>query len=395
MAGSIRKRTWTTRKGESKAAWQAAYFDQHSKRHARQFTTRRAADAWLTRTKGDVAAGIHTPDANSITVKEAAELWLTRRESKLLERGSLRTYRGYVTHILPRLGHVKLSRLTAPMVDAFADRLGDTLSWYRAGKVLSALKMILNAAQRRGLVGHNAALPVKMADDDRSERPVAVGVDVPTIGEARTIIDAATGRNRARLMTAAFTGLRASELRALTWNDLELERCVVSVSKRADWWGTIGRPKSKAAYREVPLIPRLVNALKEWQLACPPPPDGKPALVFPGRDGDPLNHGSLQLAFDEVQRAAGVVDATGKPKYSLHSLRHFFASWEIGQDAPPKRLQQLMGHSSIKMTYDVYGHWLADIEDDHARMAAGEAAVFGSAAARELTATQARHRGKR
>ena len=63
-------------------------------------------------------------------------------------------------------------------------------------------------------------------------------------------------------MTAAFTGLRASELRALTWNDLELERCVVSVSKRADWWGTIGKPKSKAAYREVPLIPRLVNALK-------------------------------------------------------------------------------------------------------------------------------------
>ena len=105
MAGTVRKRTWTTRKGETKAAWQAVYFDQNRKRHARQFTTRPAADTWLTRTNGDVAAGIHTPDANSITVKEAAQLWLTRRESKRLERGSLRTYHGYVTHIVPLIGH--------------------------------------------------------------------------------------------------------------------------------------------------------------------------------------------------------------------------------------------------------------------------------------------------
>ena len=141
------------------------------------------ADAWLTRTKTEVKDGIHTPDAESVTVAEAAELWLSRRKTRLLERGSLRTYSGYVTHILPLLGRMKLSRLTTPMVEAFADTLVKHLSWQRAGKVLSALKMILNNAQRRGLVAQNVALPVRMEEDERGERPLAVGVDVPTIAE--------------------------------------------------------------------------------------------------------------------------------------------------------------------------------------------------------------------
>jgi integrase len=388
MAGTIRKRTWTTRKGEEATAWVADYFDQHGKRHRQQFATKRAADAWLTRTKTEVKDGIHTPDAESVTVAEAAELWLNRRKTRLLERGSLRAYSGYVTHILPLLGRVKLSRLTTPMVEAFADALVKSLSWQRAGKVLSALKMILTHAQRRGLIVQNVALPVRMEEDERSERPLVVGVDVPTVAEMRTLLETATGVNRARLMVAAFTGLRGSELRALTWSDLEFDRRMLTVRQRADWWGALGRPKSRNGYRDVPLIPRLVTTLKEWRLACPHPQDGEPDLVFPGRRGKVLSHTSLQAAFDNAQRVAGITAqgelapaAAGnlalKPKYHLHALRHFFASWEIAQHSPPKRLQQLMGHSSIKMTYDTYGHWLADVEDDHVRFAAGEVAVFG------------------
>jgi len=376
MAGTVHKRSWVTRKGEEKTAWVADYFDQHGKRHRKHFATKRAGDAWLTQAKTEVKDGLHTPDAESVTVAEAAELWLTRRKTRLLERGSLRTYGGYVDHILPLLGQTKLSRLTTPMVEAFADALVKTLSWQRAGKVLSALKMIVNNAQRRGLVAQNVALPVRMEDDERDERPLAAGVDVPTIAEMRVLLDTATGVNRLRLMIAAFTGLRASELRALPWPALDIERRMLTVSQKADWWGDIGRPKSRNGYREVPLIPRLVTALKEWRLACPPTTPGEPELVFPGRRGKVLSHTTLQAAFDEVQCAAGIVIA-GKPKYHLHALRPFFASWEIAQHAPPKRLQQLMGHGSIKMTYDTYGHWLASVDDDHVRFAAGEVAVFG------------------
>ena len=82
------------------------------------------------------------------------------------------------------------------MVEAYADTLVKNLSWQRAGKVLSALKMILNNAQRRGLVAQNVALPVRMEEDERGERPLAVGVDVPTIAEMRTLLERPRGRTR-------------------------------------------------------------------------------------------------------------------------------------------------------------------------------------------------------
>jgi len=172
MAGTVRKRSWINRKGEIKTAWVADYFDQHRKRHTRQSSTKRNADAWLTRIKVDVASGIHAPDTDSITVKDAAERCLSRRETQLLERGTLQVYRGYVAHILPRLGHVKLSRLTAPIAEAFADALARSLTWHRARMVLPALKMLLKNAHRRELVGQNVALPVRIGADERRQRPL-------------------------------------------------------------------------------------------------------------------------------------------------------------------------------------------------------------------------------
>ena len=78
----------------------------------------------------------------------------------------------------------------------------------------------------------------------------------------------------------------------------------------------------------------------------------------------------------ELPRAAGVIDQDGKPKYSgLHALRHFFASWCInptergGLGLPPKVVQQLLGHSSIVMTMDTYGHLFPASDDVHQRLA--------------------------
>ena len=64
-----------------------------------------------------------------------------------------------------------------------------------------------------------------------------------------------------------------------------------------------------------------------------------------------------------------------RAKYGLHALRHFFASWAIERNFSPKRLQALLGHSSIQMTFDTYGHLFPSLEDDHAKFAAGELAL--------------------
>jgi integrase len=127
----------------------------------------------------------------------------------------------------------------------------------------------------------------------------------------------------------------------------------------------------------VPLPPQVVNALREWKLRCP---KGAHGLVFPTPSGDGIAlHNNIVRRFAAAVCAAGVVDKDDKPKYSgLHALRHFYASWCInprergGLGLPPKVVQQLLGHSSIVMTMDVYGHLFPASDDVHQRLAEAE-----------------------
>jgi integrase len=206
-------------------------------------------------------------------------------------------------------------------------------------------------------------------------RGLAVGVDIPTADEIKAII-AAAGRWRPVLLTAIFTGLRSSELRGLRWSDVDLKHGELQVHQRADRYNVIGKPKSKASTRAVPLGPLVLNALREWKLACP---KGELGLVFPTAKGTIGRHNNIVRAFKATVRAAGLVRKNGKPKYTgLHALRHFYASWCInppdrgGQGLPPKVVQAQLGHSSIVMTMDTYGHLLPPGDDAAKRLAAAE-----------------------
>ena len=115
---SVRKRIWKTSKGEAKEAWVVAYSrhdkDGNLKGHIKTFRRKKDADAWHAKTVVEVKEGRHTPDSSSITVKEAGDIWIKNGEANSLERTSLDQYRWPLTkHIVPHLGHVKLSKLTA------------------------------------------------------------------------------------------------------------------------------------------------------------------------------------------------------------------------------------------------------------------------------------------
>ena len=139
----------------------------------------------------------------------------------------------------------------------------------------------------------------------------------------------------------------------------------------------MGPPKSEAGERTIPLTPMVVNALREWRLACP---KGALDLVFPNGRGkvEPLSNLANRQWYP-LLRKAGIVDAEGKAKYGSHTMRHFFASWMIEAGTPIKRLQAMLGHSTMSMTIDVYGHLLPDPEGDLERLAAAEQALLRSA----------------
>jgi integrase len=370
----VRKRTWISKAGEQ-TAWIADYRDQAGKRHIKTFDTKKAATAWLVTAQGEVARGVHTPENASITVAEAAEIWIEKGELEKLERSTLRQYRNHVDlHIKPsRIGTEKLARLSTPAIEAFRDDLLRKCSRPMARKVLASLKSILGEAQRRGLVAQNAAQPAKVQTAKRAKRKMTAGRDFPSKEEINLIIDSTKGRWRPLLITAIFTGMRSSELRGLAWDDVDFDRKVIHVHRRADAWNEMGEPKSEAGDREIPMGQMVVNTLKEWKLACPKGPLG---LVFPNGKGNIENHANIaNRGFYALQIDTGIVDTSGGAKYGVHSLRHFFASWAIEQGFTAKRLQALLGHASIQMTFDIYGGLFPDDEEDQARFAAGEVAL--------------------
>jgi integrase len=399
---SVRKREWTTSTGETKSAWIVAYTDQDGQRHIETFKRKKEADAWAQQTGVDVRAGTHTPASKSPTVAQAADAWIDRIAGKDREQSTLAQYRQHAKHISSRIGHHRLGNLTAPGINTFYDELvtGDKkVSRAMARKLLVSLKSILRDAQRRGTVAQNVALSVKADVDKRSHHRLVVGVDIPTPSDIKLIIAALSGHPgglRPLLLTAIFTGLRASELRGLRWLDVDFKRPVVHVKQRADRYNAIGKPKSKAGDRTIPIGPDLVNILRAWKLACP---KGEAGLVFPTRKGRIEHHSNMVRAFKQAVLAAGltvpVVDQHGKPKRDadgvpimaakytgLHSLRHFYASWCInrkadgGLELPVKIVQTRLGHATVAMTMDRYGH-LFPSQDDGSELVGAERALLG------------------
>ena len=104
--------------------------------------------------------------------------------------------------------------------------------------------------------------------------------------------------------------------------------------------------------------------------------------MFPSSAGTVIGDRNFSRRLEPIFTAAHVVDKQGKPKYGPHAFRHFFASWCInrkadgGRELPAKAVQHLLGHASIVMTLDRYGH-LFPRGDDRAELAISSKALLG------------------
>lgn len=381
---SVRKREWTTPKGEAKSAWVVDYFDTNGKRRLKTFRLKKEADQFAATATVEVREGTHVADSASVTVEKAGKLWIISGQNAGLERSTINQRTShYEHHIKPLIGEVLLSRLTVPAVRDFEDRMRkEGRSPAMVKKVLTSLGSILSDANERGLATRNPVRDIKGSRKGRDRRlekrqkgRIEVGVDIPTREEIKALVEALTDHWRPLLITAVFTGMRSSELRGLRWQDVNLKAGEISVRQRADQFKKIGPTKSEAGNRTIPVPPLVTNALKELRLKQ----QSGTELVFANPDGEPRSHTNIvNKGLIPAMIGAGVTkpgkDRKGKPvavaKYTgLHALRHFYASWLInrkedgGLGLPAKMVQERLGHASIVMTMDVYGHLFPRADD--------------------------------
>lgn len=394
---SVRKRKWVNKEGIENEAWVVDYVDQRGGRHLKTFSRKKEADAFAAQTTVETRQSVHvTPN---ITIAEAALDWLRAAEEVGLERSTCDQYRQHVQrHISPFIGATKLADLSVPLVREFESQLrANGRSEPMVRKLLVSLGSIVADAQERGNVSRNVVREMRRGRKAgtmarivaRRRGKLRVGVDIPTPEEVRAIVRHLSGRWRPLILVAIFTGLRASELRGLDWRNVDLEKGEVHVRERADRFNAIGSPKSAAGERTVPLTPGVTEALKEWKLQT-----GGIGLVFGnGKRRVESLANIINRGLIPPQLAAGItvetdkLDETLRPKTrakytGMHALRHFYASWCLnpkragGLELPPKVVQERMGHATIGMTMDVYGH-LFPRQNDSRQLAKAERLLLG------------------
>lgn len=342
--------------------WQAWVWSTRDKRKIRRtFPTLAAAKGWRSDALGALRRGtMRAP--SPVTVRQAADAWLEgARGGTIRARGGDHykpsVLRGYAAalegRVMPEFGSRRLADLARLDLQDFADRLvGDGLDPSSVRNTLMPLRAICRRAISRGELMVNPTTGIELpAVRGRRER-------FASADEASQLIAAVPKVDRAVWATAFYAGLGRGELLALRWEDVDLANGTLRVERA---WDAKEKayiePKSAAGKRTVPIAAALRDHLDEHKLAS----GRSSGLVF----GD----GSAPLVASSLWRRAHTAwKRQGLEPIGLHEARHSFASLMIAAGVNAKALSTYMGHSSITITLDRYGHLMPGNESEAAAL---------------------------
>jgi integrase len=343
----------------------------------RRFPTLAAAKAWRADAHTAIKAGTMRAPTRT-TLRQAWAAWLAgARDGTIRARGGQpfkpSTLRGYEAAMaesgetMRALGAARLSRITRQDVQALADRMlavGADPSTIR--NALMPLRAVFRRALRDGVVAVNPTtdleLPRVTGRRDRIAAPA----------EAVELLAALPETDRAVWATALYAGLRAGELMALRWSDVDLAAGLIHVRRAYDPKAhEFVAPKSRAGARRVPIAALLRDVLLEHKLRQDYAGE---ALAFPRPDRRPFSGSALRQraltawAAETARRREEDETAPALRPITLHECRHTFASLMIAAGVNAKALSTFMGHSSITITLDRYGHLFPGSEDQAAEL---------------------------
>lgn len=332
-------------------------------------STKKEANEKCGKIEKKIRQGTYTPIKDMPLFPKVADKWLASREPNL-RHNTFRNYKGHVENYLkPHFKRFKINHVNFDAIETFKakalkgelpaeDKRFKMVSPPTLRKILITLGGILKYAVRRRYIDYNPVREVekpkaRTIHDESYEMVVLQAVDIRTL-----LKNAESQKDKILFMTAALTVLREGELLGLKWDDIDWFNNQIHV-RRTYNNGRFYDPKTKYSKRKVDLAPELVLELKKWKLACP---KGELNLVFPTEIGTPESQSNmLKRRFHPALRRAGLA------KIRFHDLRHTYASLLIDQGENPKYIQTQLGHSSIQITMDVYGHLMDNVNREAAR----------------------------
>ena len=363
----------------------ARLVEKSGKRHAKIFKTIPEARNWLEDTRQADKHGT-LPLVSEITVDQWFNYWI---ENIVGDRApnTCRNYRErYVHNIQPYIGRMLLTEVKPMHCKMVLNNMEKTYAGGTIRLTYIAMGTMLKSALMNDMISKhpmNGVLytkPVRAVDD----------IHFLTIDEQRKFLATAKRSHNYRQYTLILeTGLRTGELIGLTWDAIDFEKRTLTVNKTLEYrhkdkeWRA-GPPKSIKSYRTIPLTTRALEVLKEvyaerdtrkksdtlaLELEYIDLRTGQvmtlrmSTLVFINwRTGEPAKNSSYDTHLYKLCDEAGI------EHFCMHALRHTYATRAIERGVPPKVLQKLLGHSSIKTTMDRYVHVTDDSMESAIRL---------------------------
>lgn len=367
----------------------------NGKQRWKTFTKKREAEDFLDHYSTDVRDGTYR-EIKKATFDEYASLW---RQTHLIPQNfKPSTYNSYCCildrHLKPELGHYPMTAIGAQEINTLIARLlkGDMtaekpkkpVSKKTVRNVLNLLSEILNNARSEGYLKFSPMTDIERPKIEKEKKGRALRPD-----EIQSILKYCNGHLRQMFLTALLTGMRRGELFGLWWEDVDWTNNVIRIQRALYWQDGKNHPKSPGANpwiyvapksaksaREVDLSPTLRKELIELYMKS-----AKSGLVFGTAKGTPYRPANITrrsfrkaLSDAEEERAKKKLPAIGPVRW--HDLRHTFGSMKIEQGENIYYVQRQMGHSSIQVTIDIYGHLLETRKPEAA--AKTDALVFGA-----------------
>ena len=365
MKGSIRQR--------SKGSWEITInvgVDPTTGRRLRHFESIRGSKSQAQRRLHELLYSLEQGafvKPKRITLAEWLNDWLNGYVKTSCSTRTLDGYRTIVrNHLVPNLGMLPLSQIQPQHIQqAYAQLLegadGKRLSPQTVLHIHRALFGALNYAVRQGLLIRNPAQLVDPPPAKKRKMKTLMPQEV-----SRLLDIAEETRYYPIIYTAVKTGLRQAEMLGLPWRDLDLDLASLSVTQvlyKRRGVCEFKEPKTEHSRRRINLSPSLALFLREYRAQTEEQRLllGKPLsdddLVFGNVDGTPMDPGTLTHNFARIARRAGV------PGIRFHDLRHTFASLMLLAGVHVKVVSEMLGHSSVAFTLDVYSHVIPGLQE--------------------------------